>query len=175
MNLHPLVVHFPIALLSLYVLFEVLPLERWYPSVRWQDSKAILVAVGGIGLLAALVTGQMAEHSLLALSAGPILRFHKMFADASAAVFGIIAAAYVIRWILERHGHFLRRAGLPIRSLRAIATVLLDRRTVVSLAIIGFIVLFLAGIFGEMIVYGPQNDLFSRLVTAWFFPSGIPR
>lgn len=175
MNLHPLIIHFPIALLSLYVLFEVLPMERWYPLVRWQDIKAILAAAGGIGLLAALVTGQMAEHSLLAFSAGPILRYHKMFADASTAAFGIIAAAYVIRWMLERHERLLRRAGLPIRSLRTIAAVILDRRIIVSLAIIGFIVLFLTGIFGEMIVYGPRNDPFSRLVAALFFPSGIPR
>lgn len=173
MNLHPLVVHFPVALLTLYAVFEVLPMDRWYSQVGWQDIKAILVSVGGIGILAALVTGQMAEHSLLARSAGQILGYHKIFAGASAAVFGIIAAAYVIRWMIERHGHFLRRVSLPMWPLRKFADIILDRRVIIVLAILGFAVLFLTGIFGEMIVYGPQNDPFSRWVYALFFPSGM--
>ncbi len=172
MNLHPLVVHFPIALLTFYALFEVLPLEQWYSRVNWRDIKALLVSFGGLGILAALATGQMAEHSLLARAAGRVLYFHKLFAGASAAVFGIIAAGYVIDWMLAKHPDLLRSAGIKLSFLRKITAVILDRRVVVALAAIGFIVLLLTGVFGEMIVYGPNNDPVSMFVYAIFFPGG---
>ncbi len=172
MNFHPLVVHFPIALLTFYALFEVLPLARWYPSVSWADVKALLVSFGGLGILAAIATGQMAEHSLIARAAGRILYYHKLFAAASAAVFGIIALAYVIDWMFRKHGPWLRRAGIGPAWLHGAAKTVLNRRVIVPLAIVGFLVLFLAGIFGEMIVYGPNNDPIAHFVFTLFFPHG---
>ncbi len=165
-NIHPFVVHFPVALLTLYVFFEILPLSNWYPRVSWEDIKAILVSFGGLGILAALVTGQLAERSLLARSAGNILYLHKLFAAASAAVFGIVALAYVIRWVFSKHADSLRRIKDRLFFLDAFSSFILERWVVVSLALIGFAVLFITGALGEIIVYGPNNDVITQFVSS---------
>lgn len=62
MNLHPMFVHFPVALLPAALLF--LLLAWWRGSERWLfAAKASLIA-GAIGALAAVVTGWNASESI---------------------------------------------------------------------------------------------------------------
>lgn len=168
MNIHPLIVHFPIALLVLYVVFEVLPLERWYPRAAWADIKAILVCFGGLGLLAALLTGQLAESSLLAHASENVLHIHKTFAGASTAVFGLIALAYFIRWAFSKHATFLKplQEGVPI--IQTYSNIILKRWIVVPLALIGFVALSLTGTLGAIIVYGSSGDFATQFVASLF-------
>ena len=169
MNIHPIFIHFPIALLVLYVVFEVLPLERWYPKTSWVDIKAVLVMIGGLGLLASLTTGELAEGSMLAQASKNVLHVHKAFAGATTAVFGIIAAAYLIRWIYEKHVDRLREPVVVFASLNTAARRILNRWIVVPLALLGFCTLFLTGTLGGIIVYGPNIDFVTKFVYGVFF------
>jgi len=164
MNIHPLVVHFPIALLVLYVFFEVLPFEQWYPRAAWKDIKTILVSFGGLGILAALATGQLAEQSFFTANIATILHLHKLFAGASAAIFGIIAAAYVIQWIFGKHTSALRYIKDRMFFLEAFFSIVLKRWVVTPLAILGFFVLAMTGVLGAIMVYGPSNDFITQFV-----------
>ncbi len=170
MNLHPLIVHFPIALLIMYVIFEVLPLERWYPRAAWADIKAVLVCFGGLGILAALLSGQLAESSLLAHAAGNVLHLHKFFASASAAVFGIIALAYLIRWAFAKHADIFKSLRERIPLIEIFSDTILKRWVVVSFALLGFVVLSTTGALGAIIVYGPNGDFVTQFVYALFKP-----
>lgn len=164
MNIHPLIVHFPIALLTLYVFFEVFPFERWYPRAAWKDIKAVLVCFGGLGILVALATGQLAESSALARASGNILHVHKFFAGASAAVFGIIALAYFIQWAFSKHIDFFKSLKKDIPIIGQFSDIILKRWVIVPFALAGFAVLFLTGALGAIIVYGPTNDVVTQFV-----------
>lgn len=175
MNIHPLVVHFPIALLVFYAIFEVLPLEHWYPRAPWFDIKAILVCFGGLGILAALVTGQLAERSFYTAGISAILHLHKLFAGMSAAVFGIIAAAYLIRWVFAKHDVTFQPIKGKLSLLLKFSDIILVRWVVVFLAVLGFFVLAMTGILGAIMVYGPSNDFITQFVYSAFHlgPPGL--
>ena len=61
-NIHPLFVHFPIALLFVYSIIKILPLQKWLPNVAWKHIERVLLLVGVLGAFAALSTGEIAEH-----------------------------------------------------------------------------------------------------------------
>ena len=169
MNIHPIFVHFPIALLAMYSIFEILPLVKWYPKAHWDDIKAALVIFGGLGVLAALATGQLAEGSDLARASEAVLHVHKMFAGATAAVFGILAAAYLLRWIFEKHGAAFSGLATKFSFLKSFADFILNRWIVVPLALIGLIVLMFTGALGAIIVYGQNGDVVTQAVYSLFF------
>lgn len=161
MNIHPLIVHFPIALLAMYALFELLPLERWYPRAAWADIKAILVCFGGVGILAALLTGQVAEAQQFGRLAASILHLHKFFAEASVSIFGLIALGYFIRWAESKHGFPFGKSYSRFMQRRWVA---------IMFALVGLTTLFLTGAFGAMIVYGPGGDIITQVVANVFKP-----
>ena len=169
MNIHPIFVHFPIALLTLYAILEILPLAAWYPRAAWTDIKTFLVTFGGLGLLVALATGQLAEHSLYALRAENVLRVHKMFAGASTAIFGILAAVYLIHWIFEKHPNLAGGLLKKITLLHAAAQFVLKRPVVVTIATIGLVAIAVTGTLGGIIVYGPNGDFITKFVYSILF------
>jgi len=64
MNVHPIFVHFPIALLTIYALLELIQFKKvtsWNP---WFYIKASFVVFGAIGTYAALFTGGTDRRSV---------------------------------------------------------------------------------------------------------------
>lgn len=62
MNIHPLFVHFPIALLTVYAVAELLRFKRLTSQVWWWNVKTLLLGVGLLGGFATLQTGEIAEE-----------------------------------------------------------------------------------------------------------------
>ena len=58
MDLHPIIVHFPVALLTLYGIFELFSVRRIARKPYWFYVKAVLVIFGALGALAAWLTGE---------------------------------------------------------------------------------------------------------------------
>ena len=65
MNLHPIFVHFPIALLTLYTLCELLRFKKIKDHPAWFYLKAVLIICGTLGAAAALLTGDGAKEAVL--------------------------------------------------------------------------------------------------------------
>ena len=117
-NLHPVVVHFPIALLIVAVLADLLALIRRGSS--WLSSAtASLYVLGAIAAWAAFLSGrEAAEGVLLPAAANPILTEHADWAQRTAWLYGLLALVRLVAvwqgWIRRVAVHlilFLVAAG----------------------------------------------------------------
>ncbi len=145
MNIHPIFVHFPIALLSIYAIIEILPLKRLLPVVPWNIIRDFLLYVGALSILPTVVTGLMAGQIM---GASPILEVHERAAFTTSAIF-LITAVLSIVW---RKGEESLTKEITFKVL----------------ALLGFIGLFVTGALGAAMVYGTGNDPIVSLVT-WIF------
>jgi uncharacterized membrane protein len=168
MNIHPIFVHFPIALLTLYALLEIFPLGRWFPRAPWDTIKTFLVVLGTLGALAAIATGSLAEDLITDRSLRPVLHLHETFAYITLALFGLLAAAYVIRFIFRNYPNV--KARFPAGSLIQNASdFILQGWVRVPLALLGMIAITVTGALGGTVVYGPGVDPVAAFVYSLFF------
>jgi len=102
MNLHPLVVHFPIALLSLYSLLEIY--RRWKPShgIKLEMTRLILLLVGVLGGRVALSTGEVIEDMFKRSALDKIVEAHESAANISITLYTILAVVVLVS-VLERY------------------------------------------------------------------------
>lgn len=137
MDIHPLIVHFPIALLTLYAVFECIRFNKVLEKPYWFYIKAVLVIVGELLILLTLMTAPEEGEKW-------IVEIHQVFAGTTVLVFGLVALSYLIRW-LKMEGKFNRAPTLPNRSL-------------IVLAVIGLVCITITGGLGGAIVYGTEFD-----------------
>jgi len=79
-SLHPKVVHFPIAILSTYILFEILAVITKNES--YSKAAHILLFLGILGALAAVLSGNQAEELLNGKAVPPeLIEEHETFAN----------------------------------------------------------------------------------------------
>jgi uncharacterized membrane protein len=64
MDLHPILVHLPIAGLALYTAIEVVSSFSQWSKEKFINTKYFLLFVGVIGTFMALQTGEIAEHMM---------------------------------------------------------------------------------------------------------------
>lgn len=140
MNIHPAFVHFPIALLTLYAIIEILPLARWIPSVSWAPIRAFLLYVGTAGAMVTAFTGGMAED---VVGETPAVTAHETAAYILIGIF-VLSCALAYFWRSEK----------PFRTW-----------TMKILAIAGLVMLFVVGALGANIVYGNNVDPIVHFVT----------
>lgn len=170
MNIHPLFVHFPIAILFLYSILEILPLSRWSPNLSWNSIKTLLVTVGTLGAFAALGTGSVAEELISDESTKKIMNVHSSFAGATTIIFCVITVAYLIRWFFKKHPQILGGFISRLSFLKSISDFILKRWIIILLALIGLITITITGALGGIIVYGSNSDLFSKFIYNLLLP-----
>jgi len=162
MNIHPFLVHFPIALLVFYALFEFA--SAWCAGVRgaaWVERmKASLLGAGvAFGAIAA-VFGALREESLESLGAPEslhsLMETHASFAILTLAVFLIPAAAYAVSWYTE--------SGHVHGAIRRAARIVMRAPVRISLAAAGLILILITGALGAAIAHGPQTDVFVSFI-----------
>lgn len=129
--IHPMIVHFPIALLIASVVLDLLAF-RWLTKSFREASLYTLIG-GLLGAVLAIVTGSLAED-LVVKGGAPkaVIERHETLAYVSTALF----AALLAMKILIRSG---RLRELPVLSL--------------AVGLVGLGVLSVAGYFGGSLVY----------------------
>lgn len=133
MNIHPAFVHFPIALLCLYAVIEILPLARWMPSIAWASIRGFLLYVGTGAAIVTVITGSIAADIV---GETPKVEMHETAAFITLGIF-LLSCALSYFWRNER----------PFRTW-----------TMKLLALAGLVMLFVVGALGANIVYGPGVD-----------------
>lgn len=97
-NIHPLIIHFPIGIIHLAVLFHFLTLvfrkREWF-----QDTTIILYVLGAVSILVTYITGRQAADSVvLPPLANPVLTEHADLALWTLWYFGILALVHIVMW-----------------------------------------------------------------------------
>lgn len=173
MNIHPLFVHFPIALLVLYSLFEIVRIKKINKEPYWFYVKAVFVIFGSAFSVITAITGDIAKDLLAGTSSiMPLIDKHEMFAAITITVYGVIALAYLIEWVNRtslrekiKGNKVLARMWKWLFVYRAVVMVPF---ILVILAVVGLVSVFITGALGASIVYGPEFDFATTLVNRLF-------
>ncbi len=135
-HIHPALVHFPIALLTVAPLLVLAGL-LWPAQRRGIHASALMLLVLGVaGLFLAMESGEAVERyarATPALLAG--LREHELLAQKSTLAFSLLAVAFAVLWALP----LLRKRELP-RPLELgllVAWLLLSAGGVLALGLTG--------------------------------------
>lgn len=175
MNIHPIFVHFPIALLTIYAILELLRFKKIKNQTYWFYVKAVFVIFGSLGTFVALATGDSAAYNVLSYdkTMRPLISTHETFADLTTIIFALIAAGYLISWCnKENFGRFF--IGKKFIEKFWLVTLRLsyffvETRFVILLALVGLFAVTITGGLGGVIVYGSNADPFFGVIYKLFF------
>ncbi len=172
MNIHPILVHFPIALLTIYALMEMIQYKKLKNTDYWFNSKATLVIIGTIFAYLSLSTGELGI-SLYARSYLPLINLHELIATTTTYIFSFISLIYLFSLI--------NKIELKLKIIKLISKkwwvntvnfsnyVLNKNIIIVSLAVLGLIAILITGGLGGAIVYGPNVDPIVNFIYHLFF------
>ncbi len=160
-NIHPILVHFPVALLFLYSIVKLLPFKRWFPNVSWKHVELALLIPGLLGAFAANITGEVAEH--IARPNHKLVETHAFMALTATWMYGLLLAGELLYWINTNLVSKLRSA--PILSFFVfIRNILVHPFVSGLLALLGLIAISLTGLLGGVMVYGVSADPLAGIV-----------
>jgi len=161
-NIHPILVHFPIAFLFVYSIVKILPLEKWFPAVAWKQIERVLLVVGVLGALAAFATGDTAQR--LFHPNRQLVNAHSNFAGASIFIYGILLAGEVLAVFNQKYLSRLHAPAWIVKILEFIEKILCNKVLTVILAILGFVAIVTTGLLGGAMVYGASADPLAVIV-----------
>lgn len=160
-NIHPIIVHFPIALLFLYSLIKIIPFKKWFPKISWKQIEILLLTIGIIGALVANSTGEVAQH--LINKSRQIIRIHSTFAEISTFIYGLILIGEILPFFTLKIIPKLNSQKITNLFI-FIQKILTDDILVAILAFLGLIAIAITGLLGGVIVYGVSADQIAILV-----------
>lgn len=160
-NIHPLFVHFPIALLFVYSIIKIFPLQKWLPSIAWRDIEKILLTVGILGAFAALSTGETAEHIFKPDHA--LVEAHATFANIATWIYAALLVGILIG-MARLHTFFAKLPKWLQTFLIALEKILTNKTCSAILALLGLVDIAVTGLLGGVMVYGADADPAARVV-----------
>ncbi|HZC06146.1 MAG TPA: DUF2231 domain-containing protein [Ktedonobacterales bacterium] len=176
---HPLIVHFPIALLILSVIFDFLGvfLRRWGLT----EAATWMLVFGTPSAGVALLSGWVSEHYVTVGAAGDILHLHKVVAVLTTCLFSLLLFVRLV-WLAPRGFALFKRvtALQPVvasadGALRMIAPKLyapaLPRSAIalyLALSVVAVGLLGLTGYLGGALVYDHGVGAPSGLISILF-------
>lgn len=169
LNIHPLVVHTPLGLLSIYTLLEIISIKKLRALPYWFYVKAVLAIIGAGGAAAAYFTGDMLREQFTS----PLLEKHALFAIITLYTFALIAGGFLITWAAPWVAPRLKASWLQKiwHILEMVAKFLQHRVVSAILAVVGLTVLTITGALGGALVYGSEADPVVSVIYHWFFPT----
>lgn len=151
-DLHPIFVHFPIALLMLYAGLEFLRFKSITSRLDLFHTKAILVTAGTLGGILAAQTGELAEEAFEGTSLLNLVETHSSFAESTNIIGIIIAVLYIGTWIKRSSNN------LPFPKIFALCEKITTSPIIILAALVLLVGITITGALGGAIVYGPNTD-----------------
>jgi uncharacterized membrane protein len=154
-NIHPIIVHFPVALLFLYSIIKILPVQKWMPSVAWRDVERVFLVFGILGAMAANATGEVAEN--LVKPNHDLVEAHAMFASISTWLYGLLLVGEIfavvnIKLIPKLQIPLLTKLGILVEK------VFCHIGFSKIMAFFALITISITGMLGGAMVYGLSAD-----------------
>lgn len=159
MNLHPILVHFPIALLTVYAVMELLRFKKLTSQPYWWYCKALFVIIGATSAVAARQSGELIKDEFLQTKFGPVVEVHGSFATYTTIYFVIIGLIFVAAWLFRARAQFANY--LPGVEQISIFT---DSSFMIPLALIGLFAISITGALGGIIAFGPDIDPLTKFL-----------
>ena len=161
MNLHPLLVHFPIALLTLYAVLELG--RKFLKQDFWFYVKAVLVVCGVTGAGMAILSGLLIESQFSNATAA--VELHSHIQEAASFFFGLLAVGYSISW-LQRYLKidFGARFGTVGVWAAKYEHLVLETPVVYLLTLLAMTLIFVGSALGGAIAFGANVDPFTQII-----------
>lgn len=160
-NLHPIIVHFPIALLTVYAGLELLKSSFIEKLEYLFYIKGFMVIIGAIGSTFAIASGL---YTYGGLPNDPISIAHSWWAYTTAFLFGTLAFVYAVEW------YYRERKNKNMNGVFKTVHKFLYRPDVLfMMALAGIISVTVTGALGGLMVHGPENDPMTKLLFEVFF------
>ncbi len=163
MNLHPLIVHFPVALLTLYVMMEVVMQFAFKKNPTAHIIKHLLLYTGTVFIFFSLASGEDAVFKTQFADGPSTLSLHEEFAEMCRNIFLVISLIYIAgEPILLKTQKYISLKLL--QKLATLSTLLQKYRVTLILALVGFIVLSAVGALGGAITRGVEHDPLAKII-----------
>ncbi len=170
MNYHVALVHFPVALLTVYAVLEIVRIPWLNKRPGWREVKFVFLLLGTLGSYAAVQTGGMIEHQFT--SERSLVRMHSTFAGYTVALFTVLTLMYIITLVEEKWNLSARISGTLGKIWKAIVSLvrlLMRPAPLIVLALAGLALVTITGALGGSIAYGPDVDPVAHFVYHLFF------
>lgn len=173
MNIHPIFVHFPIALLTIYAMMELLKFKKVKELPYFFYTKAIILIIGALSSSVALQTGEMAEDALNSPELHNLVEKHAWFAGFASYIFAVLAIVYAVSWVNK--SDFAKNILSKVTNIGIInklwifvssiaEKILASDLLMITLAIVGLATITITGALGGAIVYGPNIDPIVQII-----------
>ena len=162
--IHPLFVHFPIGLLVIYSIFEMIRFRIVNQQPYWFYTKAILSISGVFMAYLTLATGDGAEEVITKTGTDfqrSIIDTHAILAGTTTTIFSVLAFSYLMEWINRNQrvrDIMQRQLGKIFTLLLKISDIIKKPSLMIVLAILGLVLLTITGGLGAAMVYGKDVD-----------------
>jgi uncharacterized membrane protein len=160
-NIHPLFVHFPIALLFIYSIIKIIPVQKWLPHIAWRDIEKLLLVCGILGAFAALATGDTAERVFQPDRA--LVNAHSTFAALATWIYVTLLIGSIIS-AARLHTFFAKIPNAIQVFLIKLEMLLTNKTFSAILAFLGLVAISITGLLGGVMVYGADADPAARVV-----------
>ena len=164
MNIHPILVHFPIALLTIYALMEILRFKKLQGVYGYWYAKAFVIVIGTLSSFAAFASGdEVGGEAITDPVMSKIFEMHESWAAATLSIFSLIAVYYIAELVNDSVSFQSWLGAVPGRKsiwdgVRRIFGFIGRPAVLVLLACVGLIAITTTGALGGMMVYGPGVD-----------------
>ncbi len=161
MNIHPLFVHFPIALLTIYCAMEMMRFKKIATQPYWFFVKAMFVIFGTVSGFAALFTGGLIEDQFKTAGARNLIEMHSLWATITMVIFSVIAACYLIEWVERSHvvERYAQEQWYTIwKFLIRIKAIFFFTPVIILASVVGLVSITITGALGGALAYGADVD-----------------